>query len=202
MAKHNKVNVNFVAWFFTLCLFSVFLIINISRNKHVRDSSFHRLGKLEINIDGWSISHFVMYALVGYTYPGKVWPFVLFGVGFEFLEEFSGMFSRQLGKQKSALVKSSGDKDYWFGQLSDPVVNITGLLVGQSLGRRYNTSGVDTKGHIFETCLLLTNFAIMWFAVSETDKQFNISKSIKDIYLDGKKGIEKDISNVIDYLAH
>ena len=96
-------------------------------------------------IDFWSLSHFMLFILIGFLMPDQLWGWALFGTGWELIEDYlADDNSTQLvdcevtpnGKRKLWCngVKLDG---YWYGKWDDVIVNILGYTVGSTL--RHNT---------------------------------------------------------------
>lgn len=185
--------VNLLGWFVAMCGFALVMIQLIMRSKRASRAGMHRLGTLTIPIDGWTMSHFMMYTTVGYTCYETIWPFALFGVGFEIVEEITGMFNRQA---------QPGTKTDWFGRMSDPLVNTAGLLVGQALGKRFNKDMHTKKTweHLTETSLFMTNFAVLWFMISEADRYWGLRRQVVATLAERKRTLENTLGEIIEHL--
>lgn len=76
-------------------------------------------------LDGWGISHFILYFVLGYLYPGNLLLFTLIGVIWEFIEQ-------------CVHVKSLYDDDpikekWWVGKVTDIGMNSFGLILGDAV---------------------------------------------------------------------
>lgn len=88
------------------------------------------------DLDGWSISHFCWYGLMGYVFPSH--PLVVLGTGaiWEAVEWI-------LGKTRPAIMGGFGDcpnninatsnEKWWYGRVSDLVVNTLGFFTSRAL---------------------------------------------------------------------
>lgn len=79
------------------------------------------VGKCEL--DWWSVSHFMLYTILGFAFPHLWLLLVICGISWELLEYCSG-------KIEHAFVHKPGDPVYWCGKWSDLVVNSSGFIVG------------------------------------------------------------------------
>lgn len=81
--------------------------------------------------DGWAISHFVFFAVIGYLYPST--QYILFAWILGVLWEISEYFVKDTSIFPSAcvsrLVTHSGGR-WWYGRWQDIVMNTLGLIVG------------------------------------------------------------------------
>jgi len=85
------------------------------------------------DLDGWSLSHFLFFMMIGYMYPDKFYLSVLLGIIWELFESF-------YGKKRPGFLGGFGDcattdpnvesGAWWYGRLSDIICNVVGLLVG------------------------------------------------------------------------
>ena len=79
-------------------------------------------------IDGWVISHFVMYAILGHLYPSKLPLLFCIGVGWEIIEFWLDSISRECDGVTGIC------KQFWYGQWLDIWVNFVGLITGKYIG--------------------------------------------------------------------
>lgn len=96
------------------------------------------------DLDGWSVTHFVLFAIVGFTFPGLHLGTLAFlcGVIWELIEHW-------MGRQRPSWLGGWGDcqaaefekhnANWWFGRYSDILMNLLGLAVG-NVGRQLLTS--------------------------------------------------------------
>lgn len=79
-------------------------------------------------IDLWSLSHFVLFAILGYYFPCYIPYLLVFAAAWELVEHLTGDPSwrrEYLGLE----VKT----DFWYAKISDIMVDTFGLLVGYLL---------------------------------------------------------------------
>jgi hypothetical protein len=90
-----------------------------------------------IQISGWSYSHFIFYAVLGYYYPHKIKHLFIIGITWEIIEYITGTVisspQNNIDKILSHGLKYS-DK-WWGGCASDLIYNYLGLLVGSHLAK-------------------------------------------------------------------
>lgn len=97
----------------------------------------------ESSIDWWSVSHFMLYAIIGYIIPGHPLTFFTIGLSFELFEDYlSSNQNTQLcdcnDQAKNQLGAGSfwcqGYEDgYWYMNPTDPMINLLGYVVGSSI---------------------------------------------------------------------
>jgi hypothetical protein len=92
------------------------------------------------DLDGWSMTHLLLFTIVGYMFPGRELGAIAFlcGVFWELVEHL-------LGKSRPSWLGGWGgceaaefekeNANWWFGRHSDIVVNGAGLLLGNSMRR-------------------------------------------------------------------
>ena len=114
----------------TLIVMLMIIIYGIVRCNHIiKDPLLKHIPGTKI--DGWSISHFLLFAILGYLFPSK-WPY-LFGAGalWETMEYFSGEYP-ELTK---GIGNCSTGEVWWFRQWSDILANSLGIGCGILLRR-------------------------------------------------------------------
>ena len=91
------------------------------------------------NIDWWSISHLILYGILGFIIPNQHFTFFLLGSGFEIVEDMlSSNETTQLDncntpdKNEKIMCKMSIDNDYWYAKWDDIFINLLGYTVGSS----------------------------------------------------------------------
>jgi hypothetical protein len=82
----------------------------------------------------WPISHFFLFAILGYLWPDCWLPFLVLGILWEFVE--SGM-SIAVGTERQPIVTDLGKVEYsqnwWAGSSKDVVMDLFGLFAGKFL---------------------------------------------------------------------
>jgi hypothetical protein len=97
------------------------------------------------DIDGWSITHFLFFGLLGAMYPGHYIQFALVGIGWELVETALGQNKIEVSGKRLQLVgdqdddgKPTGDDDaYWYGRQSDVLIDVLGYILGSALAQKY-----------------------------------------------------------------
>ena len=94
------------------------------------------------DLDGWSLSHLILFTFIGYAFPGTLTGLIAFacGTAWEGIEHV-------LGKSRPSWLGGWGDceaaefakenANWWFGRYSDIIVNGGGILLGNYM-RRYS----------------------------------------------------------------
>tara|TARA_Y100000385_G_C12780341_1_gene503237 strand:- start:99 stop:509 length:411 start_codon:yes stop_codon:yes gene_type:complete len=125
---------------FAFCLpyiIAVTIILLYSRFRCLNPEFKDPLEKPLFNIfDGWAISHFLLFTLVGYLHPDLFILALLFGILWELFESYSGKFKPELlnGWGNCHFGDKLTDNDgWWYGKVSDIFVNSFGYLLGQYL---------------------------------------------------------------------
>ena len=84
------------------------------------------------DLDGWSITHFILFFVSGRLFPRKRLLLFFYGVLWEAVEHFLGR-SRPTWLGGWASCEDNANKEYidgwWFGRASDLLVNALGLLL-------------------------------------------------------------------------
>lgn len=126
------------------CLICALLIIVYS-NYRCKHPDFqdpiqkHPFGKMNGIIgemsDGWSISHFLFFALLGYKYPSQFRVATLMGLlweGFEWCT--SNTQIKILSKMRGlSLCHSDSGEHWWYSKYTDIIMNISGFLIGKAI---------------------------------------------------------------------
>ena len=125
-------------------LFIIFLIflVGLIRCKTNYDPLLHKfVGK----IDGWMVSHFITFAIVGFYFPDTFIYAMFLGIMWEFVENM-------LGKVKTSTFKSFGfciiEKEskkrlkdnvstWWYGQYEDVIADFIGFIFGKYFLKSY-----------------------------------------------------------------
>jgi hypothetical protein len=89
------------------------------------------------DIDWWSVSHVLLYAICGILVPDRPLTFFTLGLGFELLEDYlSRNEDTQLVDCKNnpnSLWCNGIETDYWYMNPSDPWMNLTGYIIGSAI---------------------------------------------------------------------
>ena len=106
---------------------------NVDRLEFNLFKNSHKFG-----LDGWSITHFTLFFIIGFFYPQIFIITISLGILWELFETFIGIY-------KPTFIKGFGfctltDNKYkvwWYGKWSDLVVNLLGFLCGSYLKKNY-----------------------------------------------------------------
>jgi len=109
----------------------------------------------KFDIDGWSITHFVLFMLFGFVQPGYPLTFMAVGVGWELFEDYLS------ADENTKLVSCSTDKGmlrnfmcngiqdgYWYGKWDDILCNTLGYVIGSSIRTYVYPKGRRDCGNI------------------------------------------------------
>lgn len=121
-----------------IVLFLVFIAIALYGYVRCEWKLFDPLSvKLGIwDLDGWSASHFICFAIIGYFFPDEIHIAFFLGIGWEVFEHALGE-SRPTWLGGWAACKTDNDiNNWWYGRLSDIFMNTAGLAFGYYL-RKY-----------------------------------------------------------------
>lgn len=87
-----------------------------------------------LDLDGWSVAHFALFAFVGATHPKLFVPSMLLGIAWEGFEHYLGdKRPGWLGGYGDCEMSEERKKDtqgWWYGRLSDIGVNALGFAAG------------------------------------------------------------------------
>jgi hypothetical protein len=87
-------------------------------------------------LDGWSVSHFTFFMLVGYIYPNTIIQTSMIGILWELFEHLYGKHRPGwLGGYGDCndLATDKIDGNWWYGKWTDIICNLCGFLVGKTL---------------------------------------------------------------------
>jgi hypothetical protein len=124
----------------------IFIMIGHIYKEQIQSLLKHPLYTVKsFDLDYWSVTHFLLFAFIGFVKPEHVMTFFSIGVAFEIFED--GMASdatTQLINCKDKNVKRSMTGDifckgyedsYWYGKADDIIINLLGYLTGQGMRR-------------------------------------------------------------------
>lgn len=89
---------------------------------------------LDKYFDGWGLSHFAFFALLGYLFPSKVLFSFVLGVLWELVEYSMKDRPFYLSKCNYTLKTHKGE-GWWYGRWQDIVMNSFGLWIGYTLAK-------------------------------------------------------------------
>ena len=98
-------------------------------------------GSNKLGLDGWSLTHYFGYAFMGFIFPNMLIFTTIGGILWELFETYVGIYKpsiiMDIGFCKS-LNSDGKNKVWWYGKLSDIVVNTLGVLSGAALNQHLN----------------------------------------------------------------
>ena len=96
-------------------------------------------------IDGWIISHVLLYTFFGYRFPDKLMFFTFAGILWELIENFLSTKAKNIKLFNMYLVKSEQNvnSDWWYGRSIDIVANTLGYSIGEMIRRKYGSNPID-----------------------------------------------------------
>ncbi len=133
-------DIYFLGHFF-ICMLIIFIYGSYRcKNPEYKDILEKRIGIDEL--DGWSISHFIFFIIIGYRFPQKEYLILAFflGVSWEIFEHMYGKYRPGwLGGYGDCELKSDRESDgnWWYGKWSDILMNLLGLYCGYKFKKIY-----------------------------------------------------------------
>lgn len=96
-------------------------------------------------IDGWGLTHALLYFVMGLMYPGHYVQALALSYLWEMTEDFLGTHPITVGGKRLQLIgdtdadgrPTGNDKAYWFGRISDVAINVTGYILGTAVSEKY-----------------------------------------------------------------
>jgi len=90
-----------------------------------------------VSVDYWSVSHFLLFAFMGFALPDYHLTFCTIGAAFEVVEDgLSSDATTQLADcvndKSSLLCKTSINDNYWYAKWDDVFANLLGYTVGSA----------------------------------------------------------------------
>ena len=93
-----------------------------------RDPLIHNFFDNNMDLNGWSITHFIVFSIAGY-YGHKNIIYILFvGIMWEITEVYLSFMNKNL---------TDNHPDWWYGSYSDIIVDFLGLMTGKYIIRKY-----------------------------------------------------------------
>ena len=90
-------------------------------------------------IDGWSLTHFFGYMIMGYLFPKTLLLTMIGGALWELFETYVGKYKPKLimgfGFCENISDKTNKYKVWWYGKWSDLVMNFLGFVIGMKLNK-------------------------------------------------------------------
>lgn len=97
-----------------------------------------------ININSWSVTHFIVFTIAGYYYHKYIFLLMVLGIIWELTEVmlsfitkiyFTDINIKMLLKNKRN-INNSNNFNWWYGRYEDIIVNFIGLMTGKYLLRK------------------------------------------------------------------
>lgn len=112
-----------------------FVVINFLNSKDPLQT------KLNINdLDGWSMTHFILFLFLGYFFPTYYIFILSIGVLWEVFEYFYGKYQSYIpintDSFKNAFARN-GPPEWWYAKISDIFMNIAGFVIGAFLSYKF-----------------------------------------------------------------
>lgn len=138
LLKGLYIDINLSKNYFILFLLPLSFIFSYGKYRCTHPSFKDPLEKM-IGIgelDGWSVSHFMFFMLVGYIYPNTIIQTFIMGIIWELFEHFYGEYRPGwLGGygdcNNMATDKMNGN--WWYGKWSDILCNLVGFIIGKGI---------------------------------------------------------------------
>lgn len=132
---------------YIVCVLVIVLYGHFLRATKTRDALGQRLYHHPVlqDIDGWSVSHFLFFGLLGVLYPGRHLQFFTMGVLWEVIEtalgqnefEVSGKRLQLIGEQDAEGNLTGKKGAFWYGKESDIIVDVAGYVLGSWFAEKY-----------------------------------------------------------------
>ena len=136
-----KTNNNFTLYIsiFIICITTILVygryrVLNKKTYKDPLISTKIIQSKMFGDVDGWSFAHFFFFMLIGYLFPNELYLSMTFGIIWELFEHLSGKYKPACLTGFS--IGYTDDAEYegwWYGKLSDLLMNLVGFLIGSRL---------------------------------------------------------------------
>ena len=82
-------------------------------------------------MDGWSVTHFMFYAILGYYFPNYWREVLIAGIAWEVFEGAYGKYRPDwMGGFKDGNINITDGEPWWYARYSDIAVNCVGFIIG------------------------------------------------------------------------
>lgn len=130
--------------FFIVCIISIFAygyFIRTTGKKDMLEGMVVDDPAVD-NLDGWAVSHFVFWSILGVWFPGNYLQALGASLAWEGFEDCLGRSQLTIGGSRMQLVGNTGDdtpdEQYWYGRYTtDTAYNLMGYICGSALSERY-----------------------------------------------------------------
>ena len=103
------------------------------------------LNKFNIgDLDGWSATHFLFFSILGYYYPDQIKMAMFGGIMWELFEAYYGHYKPTflMGFGHCAITDAKSPEGlWWYGKISDLIMNYGGFIIGRYLRTKKLTFG-------------------------------------------------------------
>jgi len=109
---------------------------NIKGHRDLLEFSLFKNSK-DYGVDGWLLSHYVFFVVLGYLFPNTLRISFLAGLSWEIFEWYCGTYKPKclegIGFCESPSGAKNNGKVWWYWKWQDPVVNLLGFIMGKYL---------------------------------------------------------------------
>jgi hypothetical protein len=127
---NTKVDVLYILWFAFIMFLVFFYSYLYCQFKIINFMNF----KLTNRIDGWTISHFIAFAVAGFFFPNTLVLSMILGILWEIFEWTAGRLKPSLLKPFGECHSNEPNKVWWYGKYQDIVTDFAGFIVGKYIG--------------------------------------------------------------------
>ena len=127
--------------YYIICILLIFIYKGY-RCKHPQKKDILEK-ELFYEIDFWSVSHLIFFAIVAYNFPTKKYIFISFILGciWELFEKFGGSdivdehqpLQYIISCKSKLATEKNGNGRFWYAKWTDIIVNSLGLIIGYHL---------------------------------------------------------------------
>lgn len=137
-------NMSIYCVIFLIVIGSIFLYGKLRCSYNFNDILGFKFNKF---IDGWVISHFLVFLLIGYLFPETFYLTMALGILWEVFEWWVGItkpaFLKDIGNCRHSITNSNERKSlrsksktgkttyWWYGQYEDIIADFLGFMVGK-----------------------------------------------------------------------
>jgi hypothetical protein len=115
-----------------------FLLSRLKTRDYMAERVLEKVPEVDARLDWWSVSHLLFFGLLGVLYPGKHLQFLVVGALWEVIESAAGSPKSPLAKWMGQNMENNqAASGYWYGRLSDVLMDMVGYTVGSAWAARY-----------------------------------------------------------------
>jgi hypothetical protein len=112
----------------------------------ILNKKIFNLDILENCCSGWTLSHFILFFILGLLFPDCIVVILIISVLWEFIEVFIGHYVNG-NNWKRQITRNNGNIEYstnwWAGSYKDILVNILGFMTGYVLIKTYKKNNIQ-----------------------------------------------------------